>query len=170
MFVDETGLYPIPSVIRTYAPRGQTPVLQGLVTRDHLSVIGAITSDGRFLQLVREKSFNSAGIVTFLEHLQRHIDGPITVIWDGAPIHRSKVVKEWLGEQEPDAIELVRLPGYAPDLNPVEWIWAYLKQRLGNLCCFDLDELREFFRQQTERLRRLPEVLQAFWSHAGYQL
>ena len=46
VFVDETGLYPIPSVIHTYALRGQTPVLQGLVTRDHLSIIGAVTSEG----------------------------------------------------------------------------------------------------------------------------
>src|SRR6476661_1875350 len=86
VFVDESGFYLLPAVVSTYAPIGQTPVLEHTLTRDHLSVIGGITPDGRLFTRVQEQSFTSQGCIAFLEQLQRQIPGNLLVIWDGAPI------------------------------------------------------------------------------------
>jgi transposase len=128
--------------VRTYAPRGQTPVLSLPLTRDHLSVIGGLTEDGRLLQQTQAQAFNGAGVVEFLRHLLLHVPGKLLVIWDGAPIHRGQAVQEFL-RTAGQRIWLERLPAYAPDLNPIEGIWHYLKHReLGNVCCYDQVELR----------------------------
>jgi transposase len=143
----------------TYAPRGQTPVLTLPLTRDHLSVIGALTEDGRLLQLTQEQAFNGAGVVGFLRHLLRHVPGKLLVLWDGAPIHRGQAVQEFLATAG-QRIWLERLPGYAPELNPVEGIWNYLKRReLGNVCCYDQRELRQELRWALARLRHKHDVL-----------
>jgi len=145
VFVDESGFYLLPSVRRTWAPVGQTPVLREKATRDHLSVIGGVTLHGSLYTAVQEASFNSGGVIVFLRQLLSQIEGKIMVIWDGAPIHRSKEVRHFLSQEGEGACErllLVRLPAYAPDLNPVEGVWSYLKGvELANLCCHDFPQL-----------------------------
>jgi hypothetical protein len=96
VWVDESAFYPLPAVVRTWAPRGQTPVLHAVLTRDHLSVISGITPTGQLLLQMRERSLRGADAVRFLQHLLRHIPGNLLVIWDGGPIHRAQVVKEFL--------------------------------------------------------------------------
>jgi transposase len=77
-------------------------------------------------------------MVIFLQHLRRAIPGKLLVIWDGLPAHRSRLVREWMEAQEGDVVA-ARLPAYAPELNPVESIWAYLKQHeLPNVGAKDL--------------------------------
>lgn len=79
--------------MRTYTPRGQTPVLRVPLTRDHKSVISALTAEGRVLVRMQRSAYRSVAVVQFLKHLLQHVPGQILVIWDGAPIHRSKVIK-----------------------------------------------------------------------------
>jgi hypothetical protein len=81
--------------VRTWAPRGQTPVLRVKLTRDHLSAISGITPQGRLFMQVRPASYDSAGVVSFLRVLMRKIAGQIVVIWDGAPIHRGHEIKDF---------------------------------------------------------------------------
>ncbi len=96
----------------------------------------------------------------FLRHLLRHIAGKLLVIWDGSPIHRAKVVKAFLAEGGVERLWLEQLSGYAPDLNPVEGIWQYLKRvRLGNICCRTLTEVRYEVRLATAPLRHTTTVL-----------
>jgi transposase len=106
--------------VRTYAPRGQTPVLRVPLTRDHLSAISGITEDGRLFQMVQTVAYCSADVVRFLRHLLRQVDGKLLVIWDGSPIHRSQVIKDFLAAGAAARLQLERLPAYAPDLNPDE--------------------------------------------------
>ena len=73
----------LPSPIRTYAPRGETPVIEGSASRDHVSAISAITPAGRLLTNMQEEAFDRHDIVDFLRHLLRHIGGKVLVIWDG---------------------------------------------------------------------------------------
>ncbi len=135
VWVDEAGFYLLPARVRTYAPRGQTPVLRVLLTRDHLSAISALTASGRVLMYVQDTAFRGPRVVRFLRHLLRHIPGKLLVIWDGAPIHRSKVVKAFLAEGGVERVWLEQLPSYAPELNPVEGIWRQLKRvHLRNIC------------------------------------
>jgi transposase len=167
VFVDEAGFYLLPAGVWTYAPKGQTPILRVPLTRDHLSAISAITPDGRLYMMVQEDAFKGPAIVRFLRHLLRHIPGKLLIIWDGLPAHHGQAVKDFLKQGAAQRIHLERLPGYAPDLNPDEGIWRYLKYvELKNLCCLTLDQLRCELRKATARLRHKTDVILACFKYA----
>jgi transposase len=168
LFVDESGFYPLPSVVRTYAPIGQTPMLREWRTRDHLSAISAISPAGKLYFHGQDGAINSADVVAFLEHLLREVPGRMVVIWDGAPIHRSHVIKEFLTNGAAQRMHLERLPAYAPELNPDEGVWQQLKGvELRNLCCFDLRHLWDELRTAVKRVRRQPRILKGCFTGAG---
>jgi transposase len=171
LWVDESGFYLLPSVVRTYAPRGKTPVLTVPLTHDHLSAISAISPDGNLYLSVQDRAYNSKDVVRFLERVLSHIAGLVTIIWDGSPIHRSKVIKDYLASGAARRVHLERLPGYAPDLNPDEGIWRYLKRvELRNLCCSDLEELRRELRLAVGRLRYRRHIIKSCIKEAGYHV
>lgn len=104
---------------------------------------------------VQDRAINSDDVVTFLQHLLRHIEGQILILWNGSPIHRAKKIQAFLAAGAAARIHLERLPAYAPELNPDEGIWRYLKRvELRNLVCRDLSHLRAELRKATQRLRR----------------
>jgi transposase len=169
VWVDEAGFYLLPGLVRTYAPRGQTPILWVPCTRDHLSVISSLTHEGRLLLQVRERAFRGPEVVQFLQHLLRQIPGKLLVVWDGAPIHRAQPIKDFLAQGAAARLQLEQLPGYAPDLNPDEGIWHYLKHvELRNLCCADLNELRLELGLAVKRLRHKRQVLRGCVAECGY--
>ena len=95
-------------------------------------------------------------VIDFLKALVRHIDGPLLIVWDRLPAHRSRLVREFIQLFE-DHIATEYLPPYAPELNPVEYIWAYWKQHeLPNVCPKDYWELDERARKALRRMRRKP--------------
>src|SRR5712691_2983624 len=104
--------------VRTWAPRGHTPLLKVKLTRDHLSAISGITLDGRLFMQVRKASYDSQAVIGFLRVLLRKIKGKLLIIWDGSPIHRSQEIKAFLKAGAAKRLHLEQLPGYAPDLNP----------------------------------------------------
>ena len=162
----------MPTVVRTYAPVGQTPILHEHLTRDHLSVISAISVEGKLLMMERERSFKSPEVVRFLRHLLRQIPGKLLIIWDGSPIHRGRAVKEFLASGTAEGrLKLEQLPGYAPDLNPDEGVWKHLKcVELKNVCCQSLSELRIELRKAKERLRHKREVILGCIRQPGFVL
>lgn len=166
--MDESGFYPLPAVVRTYAPRGQTPVLREWLTRKPLSVIAAINIQGRLYCQVRECAFDAVAVAEFLRHLLRVVPGKILVIWDGAPIHRSKTIKAFLQAEGDGRLELEALPGYAPDLNPLDTgVWHWLKDvALANVCAANLAELKQELRAAINQLRRKPAVIKASFAEA----
>jgi transposase len=167
-FIDESGFYPLPSVVRTYAPLGRTPVLQEWWTREHLSAISALSPEGKLSFLSQDHALNSEDVVAFLEHLLREVPGRIVIIWDGAPIHRSQVIKEFLAHSAAQRVHVERLPAYAPELNPGEGLWAQLKGvELRNLCCVNLPHLRRELRDAVKRVRRKPRILTGCFQGAG---
>jgi transposase len=171
VWVDEAGFYLLPMGVRTWAPRGQTPVLRVKLTRDHLSAISGITPTGRLFMQVRPDSSTAAGVVGFLRVLMRKIAGKMVVIWDGAPIHRGHEIKDFLKRGAAKRLHLEQLPGYAPDLNPAEGIWNDLKRvELGNVCCCDLDQLQRKLIQAKERLRHKQEIIKSCSRQCGYSV
>jgi transposase len=173
VFVDEAGFYLLPMVVKTYAPCGQTPILRVPLTRDHLSAISGITPDGKLFMIVQDMAFDGAAIVRFLCHLLRHISGNLLLIWDGLPAHHGQAVKDFLAQGAAHRLHLEPLPGYAPELNPDEGVWHYLKSvQLRNLCCHDLAELRLALRRATWRLRQKVHSLVGCFAqvHLGVQL
>src|SRR5690348_400969 len=154
-------------LVRTYAPIGQTPILRVPLTRDHLSAIGAMTPEGRLFMKMQEHAYCAEDVVAFLRLLLRKIPGKLLVIWDGAPIHRAKVIKAFLAAGAAKRLHLERLPSYAPDLNPQEGVWNLLKRReMKNLCCQHLFHVREALVRAKERLRHRRKVLQSCFLHA----
>lgn len=169
VWVDEAACYLLPHAVRTWAPAGQTPVLRVPLTHDHLSLISGITMDGHLLLQMQEQAYDAAGVVSFLRAVLDQIAGHVTVIWDGAPIHRSHGIKDFLREGVAHRLHLEQLPGYAPDLNPDEGIWNYLKRvELGNVCCHDLTELKAQVQLAEQRLRNKPEITCACSRQCGY--
>jgi transposase len=118
VFVDETGCYLLPMVVKTYAPRGQTPVLRAPLSRDHLSVISGITAQGWLQARVQNRPFWGIDAARFLRHLTTHISVRLLVIWDGSPIHRCQAIKAFLASPAGQGVHLEQLPAYAPELNP----------------------------------------------------
>jgi transposase len=168
VFEDESGFYLLPGVVKTYAPEGLTPVLREKQTRDHLSVMGGMTPEGRVYTLVRQESLNGMHCVEFLLHLLRVAGERLLVIWDGSPIHRRAAVREFVASTR-GRVELEALPGYAPDLNPWdEGGWHHLKNvEMRNLVCRDLDELHQELDLAEGRLRQKHHLVRSFFAHAG---
>jgi hypothetical protein len=123
VWIDQSGFYLLPMAVRTYAPRGQTPVLRVKLTRDHLAAISGITPDGRLFMQVQDHAYCAEDVLRFLRLLLRKISGKLLVIWDGAPIHRGQVIKAFLARGAAKRLHLEHLPGYAPELKPDEGIW-----------------------------------------------
>lgn len=126
-------------------------------------MISAITPDGKLYTMTQEKAFRGPAIRGFLEHLLQHIPGKLLVVWDRLPAHRSRVIKNFLSTEDGQRLHLAQLPPYAPDLNPDEGVWNYLKRvELRNVCCHTLSELREELRKAIARLRHKTDVILGF--------
>jgi transposase len=171
VFVDEAGFYLLPSVVKTYAPVGQTPVLRAKLTRDHLSVMGGMTPGGRVYTLARQESLNGSHSVEFLVHLMRVASERLLVIWDGSPIHRRTLVQEFVAGTR-GKVRLEALPGYAPDLNPWdEGGWNHLKNvEMRNVVCRDPEQLHQEFHLAVARLRQKAWLIHSFFAQAGLEL
>ena len=101
-----------------------------------------------------------------MQALTKQIRGKLLVIWDGLPAHRSRVVKDYV-ESLHGHLVLERLTSYAPEINPVEYIWGYMKQReLANLCLDTIAEVWNFARNRIRSMQRRPRLITAFWQQA----
>ena len=171
VFEDESGFYLLPGLVRTYAPKAQTPVIREKQTRDHLSVMGGMTPQGKVYTLARQESLNGMHSIEFLAHLLQVASKRLLVIWDGSPIHRRVAVREFVAGMR-GKIWLEALPGYAPDLNPWdEGGWHHLKDvQLANVVCRDLEEVHEQFHLAVGRLRQKPHLVRSFFAQAGLVL
>jgi transposase len=166
VLVDESGLTQKPHRVSTWSPKGQTPVLQHAFSWDNLAAIAGLTWWNFYFRLF-EGTIKSPQVVEFLKHLQRHVPGKLLIIWDGAGPHRSRLVRDYVATLK-GKLWVESLPPYAPELNPVEYLWAYWKQReLPNFCARDLWHLSSFASNALRRIRRKRErLIGAFWKHA----
>jgi transposase len=122
---------------------GQTPIVREWYTREHLSAISAISPEGKRYFHGQDQALNSDDVVAFLEPLLREVSGRLVVIWDGAPMHRRQVIREFLAHGAAPRLHLERLPAYAPELHPGEGLWQQLKGvELRQVCCVNIPHLR----------------------------
>jgi len=155
-----------PHRCRTWAPRGQTPVLQYNFNWKTLSAIAGLTFWNFYFRLY-PGTVRSPQVVHFLDALLRHINGPMLIVWDRLAAHRSGLVRDYLTSLQ-GRIKVEYLPAYAPDLNPVEYIWAYWKQHeLPNVCTKDYWQLGEVARRTLRRMRRRSRLVTAFWKQSS---
>ncbi len=131
-----------------------------------LSAIAGVTWWNFYFRLFHG-AIRSPEVVVFLRHLMRHIPGNLLVIWDGLQSHRSRLVKEFVALQS-GRLEVEYLPAYAPELNPVEYLWGHWKQHeLPNFCPKNFAQLSDHARRALRRMRRRPTLVTAFWKQAS---
>lgn len=160
--MDEVGSSLKGVVGTTWAPAGETPEVSHCCKWDKLSTIGGITYDGDVFTQTYPHSICKEQVVAFLSHLTSHLPGKLLVIWDGAPIHRAGAVKNYLASAEGKRITLLGLPPYAPECNPIEWLWAWVKTSFfANLCAKTLDELEAAWQRALEVARSRPELIRS---------
>ena len=165
VFVDESGLSERPTRVRTWALRGHTPVIQFHFNWKQLSMIAGLSPSQCMFRL-HEGTIRSAQIVEFLRALRRHLKRRLLIIWDGLQAHRSRLVREYVDATH-GAIQLAFLPPYAPELNPVEYLWAWLKRHaLANFCPDGLTELARTARSKLKSAQRRNSIIVACWQQA----
>jgi len=150
VLIDESGLLMAPLVRRTWAPRGQTPALiQKSGTREKVSVLAALCLSPRrdrldlYSQTLANGYFDNWSVSGFLEAMVRSLTGRFVVVWDGGSMHKGDPIRE-LEDGFGDRLSLERFPPYAPELNPIEFLWSWLKySRLNNFAPRDAVELDE---------------------------
>jgi transposase len=169
VFLDESGFMLTPTVRRTWAPRGRTPVLDAWDRRDRISAISSLSISPvarrvnlHFDLLSDNANVHGEDVVEYLRRLKATLGGPLTVLWDGSRVHdRSQAVRDYLADHP--EIHTQRLPAYAPELNPDELVWAWTKYgRLGNLAAANADWLRDYIITEMVYLKDHPEILTSF--------
>jgi putative transposase len=131
-FEDESGFSLVSPLKRTWAPRGQTPVVRtSIFHHSRLNVIGTllISPAGKRIHLstrLHHRSLTGQQIISFLESLLCQVHGPIVLVWDNHPIHKRKLVQLFIAEHP--RLHLFPFPAYAPELNPAEGIWLHSSQ------------------------------------------
>lgn len=171
VFTDESGFYPLPGVVRTYGPKGDTPVIDEWQTHDHLSVMAAVTTKAKVYTLIRDEPFTGLHCIRFLKRLLGLVSRKLLVVWDRSPIHRRRAVKSYIENVGESRLAVEFLPAYAPELNPVEWLWAQMKDvEICNKPCMDLEELHEKLHVAIHRIRQHPGLVYSFFDGAKLPL
>jgi transposase len=165
-------------VRRTWAPVGHTPVLRHRMRgRKRVSMAGVCCyrpdgSDARLAFHLREGAYDTDQLIGVAGALRRLLGGdwPVVLVWDNLPAHTSLAMHAWLADQR-EWLQVEYLPAYAPDLNPVEGLWANLKGvELANRACGSLEQLAAAAEQGIGRVRGEPELLFGFLHQTGLPL
>ena len=176
VLIDETGLPLNPLVRRSWAPKGETPVIGGDGGhRKKVSVIGAVSVSpaarrlGFYFATRPDGYFDGEAVVGFLRGLLKHLRGDVVVVWDGGPNHKGAAVREFLTRNK--RLTLERLPAYCPDLNPVESVWSWLKYgQLANYVPGGVGELDDEVIERLIDLKFDPGLLKLLWERSGLPL
>jgi len=160
-----------PLVRRSWAPAGQTPILsQRGAHHRKVSAIAALCIAPqrdvvRFYFRLHARDISAAQVMAFLSALDRELDAPWLLLWDRLNAHRARRTQAFLlarGWPQPSYF-----PAYAPELNPVEYAWSWLKNNpLANLARLDLDSLADSARHSARSLQHHPTLLRSFVQHS----
>ncbi len=157
VLLDEKGFSLISPLKRTWAPVGQTPRIRtSLNHHDRLNLMGVLTISPKGQRLrvrVRSTTDNQTGdtVVAFLRGLLADLPGPIVLVWDSAPIHTRHKVRDFVATQS--RLQAFFLPKYAPELNPVEFLWAQLSEHLACRAPQSIKELKVLVHMALQRSR-----------------
>jgi transposase len=180
-FEDEAGQALRPGRARTWGPRGHPPVVRVSGNSGRLPVAGMAClkagEPGRFFYRVhahrRRKgsrpSLGEADYAALIAAAHRTLGAPLILVWDNLNTHRSKKMRAFT-DAHADWLTVVRLPGYAPDLNAVEGARAAMKSSLGNHAATTLDQLEAMVRSRLRDIQRRPDLISAFLGQTGLTL
>ena len=180
-FEDEAGQTLRPPKARTWGRRGHTPqVPVSGKGSGRVSVAGLVcVRPGHRSRLIyrththrgrkgERRSFAETDYAALLDAAHQQLDGPIVLIWDNLNTHISAAMRELIAAR--DWLHVIRLPAYAPDLNPAEHVWSHVKRGLGNLIVHGIDQLVAVVKNRLKRIQYRPELIDAFLAHTGLEL
>jgi hypothetical protein len=181
-FEDEAGQALRPPRARTWARRGATPVVAVCGKGSgRVSVAGLVClrpgSRGRLFYRVRvhrgrkgeRRSMSEADYAHLIAAAHTQLHAPVILIWDNLNTHISAAMRRFI-QAHPDWLTEVRLPSYAPDLNPAEGAWANMKNGLGNLAARDVDQLAAIVKNRLKRIQYRPALIDGFLAQTGLAL
>ena len=163
-FQDEAGISLTPVMGKTWAPKGKTPIVKVTGKRGGLCVTSAISPAGKMIFRIEKKRVNADKHIEFLEQmLKQHPRRKIIVIEDRAPAHRANKIKEFV-EMHKKRLAVYLLPPYAPELNPDEHVWEYLKAyKLKAHQAQDTKELRKLVKRKMQGIQQKKKVINSFF-------
>lgn len=165
IFIDESGVSERPTRVSSWALRGETPIVQFHFKWHQLSLLAGMHITGLYFRL-HEGAIAKEQVLAFLKALRAHFCSPLLIIWDNSQPHRSVLVRDYVASTA-GAIRLHFLPGYAPELNPVEFLWSWLKQHaLANFCPDNFAELRHTTRGKLKSAQHRNAIIASCWQQA----
>lgn len=181
VFEDEAGQRLRPPKVRTWGRRGHTPVVPTSGKGSGRISIAGLTcyKPGRRSRLIyrtithrgrkgERRSFAEADYIALLDAAHQQLDGPIVLVWDNLNTHISAAMRQLIAAR--DWLTVIRLPAYAPDLNPTEQVWSHLKRSIGNLAVTGIDHLLAIVKNRLKRIQYRPDLLDSFLAHTGLAL
>jgi transposase len=167
-FADESGIRSDYHTGTTWAPTGQTPVIEATGSRFSLNMISAVSAQGEFRFMVHEGTVNAAVFKRFLQRLLIGAQRPIYLVVDGHPTHKAKLVRSFV-ESTGGRLKLFFLPPYAPHLNPDEQVWAHVKRDVAKRGVENKDHLKRLALGALRRLQKIPDRVRSFFNQPECQ-
>jgi transposase len=162
-FADEAGVRSDYHAGTTWAPVGKTPVVAATGDRFAVNLISAVSAKGALRFAAYEGNLNALVFLDFCRRLLADATGPVFLVLDGHPVHRSNAVKQFAAASD-GRLRLCFLPGYSPELNPDEWVWKHVKHdRIGRVGVSSPDDLKAKALAALHRLQKLPHIVQGFF-------
>jgi transposase len=180
-FEDEAGQTLRPPKARTWGRRGRTPVIDvSGKGSGRVSIAGLVcVKPGRRSRLIyrtivhrgrtgERRSFSERDYIALLDAAHQQLGGPMVLIWDNLNTHISAAMRELIAAR--DWLHVIRLPAYAPDLNPTEAVWSHLKRSIGNLAVRGVDHLLMIVKNRLKRIQYRTDLVDGFLAHTGLTL
>jgi transposase len=161
-FADESGIRSDYHTGTTWAPVGETPVVTVTGRRFSFNMISAVSPRGDFRFMLHEGSVTASVFKEFLKRLLIGATSPVYVVVDGHPIHKAKLIKEFVLAQD-GMLELFYLPPYSPQLNPDEQVWAHVKRQVSKQLVQSKDEMMQLALGALRRIQKLPGLVKSFF-------
>lgn len=148
----------------TWAPVGQTPVVATTGARFSVNMISAVTAKGTLRFSIIDGTLTADKFIDFCKRLLHDATGPVFLILDGHPVHKSKAVARFAASTN-GILTLFRIPAYSPQLNPDEWVWKNVKaDRVGRSGITGPDQFKTLCVNALRRLQRMPHLIRGFFA------
>ena len=170
-FQDESTLQLCRNIVKTYSPRGVTPILQLQDTKgyQYVCIASAICESGKMFYQIRDDSFKGEGIIGFLTDLLAFACRKVLLIWDNASWHKSEEIKDFLKTDLGKRLWVANTPPYSPELNPDELVWANLKKvQIPNRFAKNLKELKNIAHAGMIKIQNSVELVKSFFNNDNF--
>lgn len=168
---DEATVQLCANVIKTYSPRGKTPILALHDTKgyQYVCLASSISVSGTLFFRIRDNSFKGAGIIEYLKDLLASTKRKILLIWDNAPWHKSQEIKDFLVTEEGKRLWVAQIPPYSPEFNPDEHVWANLKRvQIPNRVAKNVKELKDIAHSGMVKIQESMDIVKSFFNKDNF--